>query len=104
MTEKANYTADFSAIWDYVSSNSNSEINVEVIQNFMTECALELKAAVLCAIVVAQDQFLKQVKTHTNFPLPTELKASLKDALLVYLEHIGDEIENFREMVTGRNI
>ena len=87
-----NQEADFSEI-------AKKSPNVET---FTTECGIELKSAVLGAVVAAQDEYIRIIQSMTPNELPVDLKASLKESLFSFVKDItNDDLAEFREMVTG---
>ena len=86
------HEADFTAI-----AKASSDV-----QEFTSECGIELKSAVLGAIVAAQDEYIRIIQSKTPKELPVDLKASLKETIAGFARDIDDdEINEFRELVTG---
>ena len=70
------------------------------VQEFTTDVWIELKSAVLAAIVAAHDEYLRVIQSKSKKQMPVELKNSLKETILGFVEDIDtDEIDEFREMV-----
>ena len=76
--------------------------NAGDVQEFTADVGIELKSAVLAAIVAAQDEYLRVIQSKSKKQMPIELKNSLKETIFGFVEDIDpDEIDEFREMVTG---
>ncbi len=72
------------------------------VQEFTTNCGIELKSAVLAAIVAAQDEYIRVIQSKSKKQMPVELKSSLKETIFSFVQDIDQgEIDQFREMVTG---
>ena len=76
--------------------------NAGDVQEFTADVGIELKSAVLAAIVAAQDEYLRVIQSKSKKQMPIELKNSLKETIFGFVEDIDpDEIDEFREMVIG---
>ena len=76
--------------------------NAGDVQEFTADVGIELKSAVLAAIVAAQDEYLRVIQSKSKKQMPVELKSSLKETIFGFVKDMdSDEIDKFREMVIG---
>ena len=76
-------------------------VNSGDVQEFTENVGIELKSAVLAAIVAAQDEYLRVIQSKTKKLMPVDLRSSLKETIFGFVQDIElDEIDEFREMVT----
>ena len=76
--------------------------NAGDVQEFTADVGIELKSAVLAAIVAAQDEYLRVIQSKSKKQMPIELKNSLKETIFGFVKDMdSDEIDKFREMVIG---
>lgn len=74
----------------------------EDFDEFTTFCGLEMKSAVLAAIVAAQDEYVRMVKSMAKKPMPEDLAESLKETIFGFVEDLDlSDVAEFRELVTG---
>ena len=72
------------------------------VQEFTVNVGIELKSAVLAAIVAAQDEYLRVIQSKSKKQMPIELRSSLKETVFGFIKDIDqNEVEKFRELVTG---
>ena len=77
-------------------------VNSGDVQEFTENVGIELKSAVLAAIVAAQDEYLRVIQSKTKKLMPVDLRSSLKETIFGFVQDIElDDIDEFRAMVTG---
>ena len=87
--------ADFS---DIMNASGN-------VDEFTVNVGIELKSAVLAAIVAAQDEYLRVIQSKTENQIPTDLVDSLKETIFDFVQDIDqDEIEQFRKMTSASSL
>ena len=70
--------------------------NAGDVQEFTADVGIELKSAVLAAIVAAQDEYLRVIQSKSKKQMPIELKNSLKETIFGFVEDIDPDEVNFQ--------